>query len=1692
MSKPAANLSGLLVITLFSLCSFVNPTHANEAVAGNGFTITAIDASPESKTISVHFSPGTGLSMKGREDRRLPVRFIPPVNIFWWDDKTGMVDGDTLRLVGDFKPGSSYLISFPKDFKNDSGRAYHATLNTFQMPDLKPVVAYGLTRTTIERDSRQMVHLDLTNVSEVLYEGVSVPPVLAADPTLLAATHIENATLPTLLNELQQRARLLKPVLDANPDLALFGGEARLESHLFFAQIKANVLTPYSVPLTFREEKEKGAIQLLQFKDNKSGSEAVTRPGLYRITDLSLAAKVSGTNLLVWATSLRSGQPVEGVSLLAADRRGNAYLLGKTDSNGLLMVPEGTELTGFRFPQADETPVLARSAIHLASVCRIVAANGNDCTLLNLTLSRMRVKQDTGEESADMPASNPALKAHLFTERGVYRPGETVYYKATLRRFSQGSIAIPEIPSCTLEVLNPEGELVQKEAANLSDFGTAHGLWAVPGYASVGSYTLQVKVQGQPAPVETATFQVQEFRPPRHHADITFRREKRTTQEYVNQNLEEEVLVATLSGRYYAGGPLKHGQVRWKIFSTSNAYILDEYPHFGFGYDETGTERYIESGESILNESGEVEVRLPLGREVLSGRYGLKISATVIDFDGRTATNEDSYRIDPAYVVGISDPPESIHEGDTVPFKVIILDKDHKPVSGGELTLRVMDRTGYYVRKRGEDGSVFWTWDEMWRKEQSQSLTLQDGSATHNLNFKDYGAYLVECIYRAPDGAEYRSGVTCSVSNYYHDWELGEEDRGPLMGDIQVQCDQPEYGVGDTVEVRLLSPEPLTSCLLCVEREGVLDYRLVPVDQGVARFEVPASFRPNVYLTVLGVIGRGDFPVYQGQYDQEAPRFYAGKTSLKIKDSHENLQVAIAPDQKELKSLPGGNISLNLKATNSEGAGVEAELAVAVVDEQVLALTAFKTPDLSSLLRYVFPDSVKTLEGRRDLLLQTPYEEILNEPLTGGGGGMEGEGVGIQLREDFNPTAYFNPLLVTGADGNATVNFDLPDTMTTYRVYVIACDKGERFASQERPLLVVKDFFLEPGLPRFLNQGDQISFQVAAFNKTGQEKPFSFNVTSDPQLTTGSPSQNYIGKPYDRVLVPVSAKALRGGESQLTFTGTMGDLSDAVRLTLPIHSGYARHTERVFKTLTKSGTLEYKFPFDAATIPVQDLSDKDLSFVLTLSGSPFLKLTNGLRYLLQYPYGCAEQTSSGVLPLASLRSLIVDGLVPGITLEETDEYLKKGVSRLLSMQTDEGGFAYWPSSYHVSNWATLYASMALVTAQDAGISVDKEAIDKACNYLSSNLLAGNDTDKEIIHQVGMAAYVVSRNGNLSGPNLDRLWDSYDKYSRETRLFVLLAAGSGESISHEEITRRLKEELTRPTSGEDYSPFNASSRESAVALLACAQLLDSTTEEEGDTLAAELLELGKSEGRWNSTSDTGWALLALGKYFSKIGFPETTVSGSVTQAGIPAQQFKVEGSESATLVLDPVRFLAAPKVEITIGGKGTLFAGLQVVYPRVDFSRNGGGEGFQIHKAIENTAGTPEIHVGDVVKVKITLTPEDKDPHFLVLDDPLPAGLVAINSALATEERLEDFSEDDRYSYWESDGFYRLVPNHFEFRDDRVLVFRDDLWNQQFQYSYYARAVCAGSFRIPPTKVQLMYHPERCAYTPETRIEIKAR
>ncbi len=1623
-------------------------------------------------------------------------------------------DNDRIAVTGDFKPGQKYAVYLPDGFVC-RGRKFVKGRDAFTVPDLPSKVAFKDEGSVIERDSRQLLNVSITNVDELQVRALRLP-------LLLAPAALREARSPASLDKagktLEANFAALADALKQAPELAPFL-RAPAESRNVFRPGKGrNEAQDFSVPMSFREEKEKGAALLVQAESVGEGQKAASPLKVLRVSDLGLACKKAQDTLFVWTTSIRTADPIAGVSLLAATSDGHAIFLGKTGKDGTLLVKD---LDGKKSFRIDGKPGAPRK-LRIPDIACVLAATGADGSFLEINEGVLVA--DWIGPGEPMRIGDRLFRGSVFTERGIYRPGDTVHFKGTVRGYRNGTIAPPDRMDVTWVVLNSKQEEIFRKTAALSEFGTAADSLAVQRHFPLGTYTVRMEPKGvagtqappapapamggdegddegdgpSPAPAAgpaigtiVTTFEVQEFRQPRHFTSIHFRKRTEKDDSYVNLSKETAVLECEIAGSYYAGGGVKNGKVRWKIAYAPTSFRPNGYREFTFGSAVERQADILESGETVLDGKGKAVVALPLSAEVLSGSFAVEMTATVVDFDGRAASGTGAYQEDPPVLVGISSHDAEAGTGDSHMLKIVVLDRNGRQVERGRVTAFVLRKQYVYTRKRNEQGHIYWQGENVFRKQATAPLALKDGQAQFEFDFQLGGEYLLKFAYQAPDGREYSSSTQYTVRGPYYGWET-DTVRRPFEK-LSAAAGKKTYAPGETARIYVNPHRKITSLLVTVERESVIESRVVAWAPGQKFLDVPLGPRhaPNVYVSLLGVGPRGEFPVYTGGFDDEAPAFLYGSVPIEVREKPAELRVTINGGDASLRALPGEERTLRFAVKDAAGAPAEAEMAVAVVDESVLALTGFRTPSLDALARFLVPLSVSTAELRSRLLLQTPFGYVRAGRLTGGDGSDESAAVTSKLRKDFNPVAYFNPAVRTGPDGTATVTFRLPDSMTAYRVYAVTCDKGSAFASTQKQLVVTKDFYLEPGTPSFLTKGDRFTLLVSAFNKTKEKGTGTFRTGTDPCVAlSGAPPQFELPA-MDRLLLPVKGEAVAPGTARLSFSGTLGERRDAVEIRVPVNSGLLLWNDIVSGTMKGAATIRYAFPKGTESIPWKDVHPDEVKALLAVSGSPFMRMAPALRYLLHYPYGCVEQTSSTVIPLAALRGLIKDGLLPGITVEETDKFIRPGVERLLKMQVDNGGFAYWPGYREVHPWGAIYAMTALTFAKRAGLQVPEDRFRKGLDFLAESVKGGGQANDDAY--AGYASYLLALNGRLSRELFDVANSRLGRMPREAALLTLLAAHEGRLTTDDYLRSGARNLLERPWDSSTRSSFWARYREPAVALLVGTALFpeDPVT----GKAAAELQRGINPEGYWSSTSDTGWSLLALGEYFRGKVFSRGPVTVTVRQQGGKELTATLESSTTRTFELDAASFLARPEVSVTAGGNGTLNYQLAVSFPRVDLARTGHSNGFRVAKSVVPLEGGTKVKVGDIVKVEVTFETGFHNMEYVVVDDPLPAGLVAINSALKTEDRPRE--KDDAgsdWGYWDYEwGMYRFYPNHFELRDDRVLAFRNRLWgNGKYRYSYYARAVLAGEFVLPATKVQLMYEPNIVGYTPVQKFVIEER
>jgi len=1587
------------------------------------------------------------------------------------------------RITGDFEYDRDYVLKV-SPLSVDKGRAeFVAQEFAFKGPGVKPEISFKSDRSVVELTGRQLLPLIFSNVSKVRCTLTRIPPALIpeASEALRSGEGMQKLRL-------DERASSFTSLIAASKLSPVFISPDSVDSDVFFApEAKANVFN-YSMPLSFRKNPDQGGAWLASLTD-PDGDFKGESIRLIQVTDLSVTYKISGKSLLLWVTSLYTGQPLSDVHLLLVSGDGSFVSVGKTSSDGLVLVKDGNRFVTIRGSEAAQRP------IDVGSVRWVIAATKNDSCAIEV--SSLRLKPFTVQQTAQIKEKPDSRTGYVFTERGVYRPGETVHFKFVSRAYENNRVSAPAGEKVKIEIIGPREDVNYSKELTLNEFGSCWDSQHVEKYYPVGTYTISVKslLRKDNAYTFTGTFMVQEFKRQRHYATLSVKREQRSASDFVGVKVGEAYLIVEVKGQYYVGGPVKNGRVRWRANLIPATNVVRGFDAFFFGNEDDKT-LFLESGESTLDAEGRLRFAVPLDSRLLTGIYAVEISATVLDIDGEPATEVEKYNPMPRFLVGIGEHPRKVQTGYSAPLRLMVVDENGKPVSSGKVDAAIMEKKSFYVEKRDTEGNLNSLWEDGWLKTLGSQIPLNHGEGTFQLDLNDSGDYLIAFTYEA-EGSKYTSQAVFKVGwEEYDRWSRNQRDQDVrTFNEVLVSMSKKEYGVGENVRVQFNTARPVKKCLVTLEKDDILDYKVIEVKAGDGGYQFPVKeeYLPNIYFSVIAAVGREGFPVYSNQADSEIPTVYFGYADISVRSEIKRLSLAIDPGIADLKARPAEKKTISLKVTDQSGKGIATEMAVCVVDEGVLALTRYKTPDLSGLTKFNLPLAVFSGDLHLDLVSQDLFRRLSTRPLTGGGLGV-GE-LSPALRKDFRPVAYYNPAVLTDKEGHARVEFQLPDTNTSYRVFAVVCDKGPGFVSGERRMVVNKEFFVEPSVPRFLVPGDKVTFPVVLHNRTAEKGTATVRAESGPGLNIRVEDASRRIEPWSSAVAKVFAEVTGGVDRGVLrfhgrFSGEPNSYEDSIEQTFPVHSRYLPINRVKLGDFTEKVDIKTDLPDALKNLTPIEMNPTDFTAYLSLGVTNWAKLGPGLRYLLAYPYGCIEQTSSGIIPLAGMRGLVESGLLPGLKIEDVDKFLKSGVERLLSMQLVSGGFSYWPGQIDDSWWGTMYAVFALHTARQAGVPVPQDRMDKALKFVRENLFATNgDRFQGSQWTRELAVFNLSLAGMISPQELNTFFDNYGSLNDQAKALLIMSAkktGLLPDAKLKEMVKRMEPRLD--ANRKDY--YDTSFREIAVCLMAAVEIGGSP--QKADAWAGYLLRGLQPQGRWVSTADTGWCLLALQQYFR--GQPSKASDKTkvkVSYGGHSPTEVSVSDT-TAYLELDAGMLLEHGSIRIEADSKRLITYTLNLTYPDLVHAPGHLSRGFTLRKKMENLNGSDEIRLGDVIRMTLEIGLIDPDKsrqrdlfEYLALEDPVPAGIVPINSELKTEGAQE---EDPSARTFGSD-MDDFTPTYFEFRDDGVRVFKNSAWSGSFRYSYLARAVAEGEFWMIGSRISLMYDPDCYGRTEGRKVRI---
>ncbi|HEU4648034.1 MAG TPA: Ig-like domain-containing protein [Gemmatimonadales bacterium] len=1541
-----------------------------------------------------------------------------------------------------------------------------------------PAINYPAGRAMVERQSLRTFGVTYVNVDTLEVVLAPIPDSLEA--RFLARSEWRWAELwPQLLPGAIRRK---VPVTNARDQVRLYG-------------VKLPVSTPARRLPTLM------AMQVTS-PQLDSFSRARRPISVVQVTDLGVHARIGAEEGVVWVTGASDGKPRAGASVVLRDARGKTLATAVTDAGGV------ARLRHYRPAVVSDTT--DEEDRYSGFEGYVAVTLGGDRAVVGISeydpdLSPWRFNVSSAWGVGRLPVA-----AAVFTERGIYRPGEPLYAKAIVRTGLLGNLAAPA-PSDSLRWIfrdrsgqeGPPGTLKDTTVA-LSAFGTADFTFRVPPTAALGTYdvAVQLRRRGTWADVANASYRIAEYRPPEFLVDVVADSAARYPRDSVRTSVE---------ARYLFGAPMARAAVSWVLRQRGDAE-LPEIPNtegwsfgdMGWWWEEMENRpapvEITASGTDTLDAAGRLALKVPLG-ETVKGRPSVAtFDATVKDVNRQTVSASTSVVVHPAsFYLGLKPSGKSYFwvAGTPVTVDLIAVRPDGVRESGVRVTGAVVRREWHQThRERDGYGEVVGEWvsDTVARC----ALVTATDPVPCRFTPAGGGTYIVNIRARDRAGREVSSSVIRWATG--KDWVPWNDESQFKMDVIP---DRTRYTVGDTATVLFASPFTNAEAWVTVEREGLIEQRRLKLTSGstTLKFPITEAFAPNAFVSIIVARGRSAAP---GKVDDAGrPTLRVGYAELRVTPERKRLTVTLKADRAEYR--PGDTARVALQVRDAAGAGQASEVTLWAVDAGVLALTGYRTPDPIDLLYRPRGLGLRLASNLVSVVPQVPEGEK-GKRHPGGGGGLEGADV---LRSRFQTTAFFLGSVVTDAAGNAVASAKLPDNLTTFRVMAVAVTARDRYGAGESSLLVTRPLLARPALPRFLREGDRFDAGVVVNQRLGG--------TPAVDVTASATGVKLVGRSAQRTVL----EAGRGREMRFGFQGIAGDSAtfrfrassgnegDGVQLTLPVKPAYHPRSYTVAGLLVDSSTAELAL--------TADIDPARSELVVSLGTSPVSVIRGAYEWLRVYPYWCTEQLSSGAQPLIALYRAgqrLEDDSIAGPRVKRD---LLEVIATLERRQRADGGIGMWSATDWTTPWVSSYAGQVLLDAKALGLPVSDSVLARLGGYLQRSLAQPTltaapvslwwDTTAARLSERVMAVDYLSRAGLRDRAAENELLRAAPQlyWEDRARLAGVLARGGDVGSARRllepawaSVTVEGRTATLPPASRRDW--YFASITRPASLLLSATLAVEPNHPLVGP-LVETLIQQGRGE-RWVwNTQDYGMAVVALADFWARQQ-DAATRGVRLLAGGKPVLQVRAQHGAAHDSAVSLARFrLTEGKLRLTLQADGP---GAPVYYwltartvPRVA-PVTPDDQGIQVERWYERPGDAkPVVSVaaGELVRVRLRITvPTER--RFVILDDALPAGLEAIDLSLRTvggvpgpgaADTTASAPADDELPGEGVEGYYRWAYgswdagwwspfDHKEIRDDRVVYVATVLWKGSYTASYLARATTPGVFVRPPAHAEEMYNP----------------
>ncbi len=1323
--------------------------------------------------------------------------------------------------------------------------------------------------------------------------------------------------------------------------------------------------------------------------------------------NIGLIAKAGSDGVLhVIANDIRSGAPIGDVKLTLFNYQNQP--IGETRTDPLGMATIAPEIKPFYL--AAET-ANARGYLKLTDG-------------LALPVSHF----DVGGVAVER-----GIKGTIYGERGVWRPGDTLYLTFVLQ---DPQDAIPDGHPATLELINPQGQTVHTQTST-QPVGDFHG-FAVQTRDSdpTGTWRARVRLGGRQfeRPVKIETVMPNRLKIELDTGDVLKK----------SESADIALFSQWLHGASAAG--LKADvAVRLKPRPTAFTRNAD------FVFDDP-TRQYRGEAQTVWEGRLDADGRARVDAEIVaddaaSGFLTADFTTRVFEPGGAFSIASSSVPFHPyTHYVGIKLPKGDLTRNmlltDTAhPVEIATLDADGQPVSlrNVEVTLHKIEWRWWW--EQNGDGLASFENSNAHVRLQQDTVASENGKAVWNfeVRYPDWGRYLV----RACD----RDGGHCAAQVVYIDWPgwagRAAEQNGPGANALTLGSDKPRYQVGDQAVIQL-PPASSGRALLSIENgSGILSQQWLELDGRRETFTLPvtAAMAPNVYVSVTLL------QPHEGKQNDRPIRLY-GVLPLLVADPATHLQPTLqVADEVRPES--------NLRVAVAEQQGRAMTYTLAVVDEGLLGLTGFRTPNLHGEFYRREALGVRSWDIYDDVV--GAYGGALERLLALGG---SDDGINPDASKDrkrFPPVVRFvGPFRLPAGQG-ATHDIALPPYVGAVRVMLVAGERGA-YGSADKSVTVRQPVMVQATLPRVLGPGEELRVPVSVFALDDAIRNVTLQAEVDAPLSiVGSDSVDLAFERSGDQLGFVTVKVGdRLGMTRLRFVARAG--RESAEQTIDVEVRAPNPLSRRVQTQVLGPGTEWRTTIEPHGLPGTNTT------MLEVSGVPPLNLGHRLQYLVQYPHGCVEQTTSAVFPQLYLNALLQ--LDPG-EQQRVQRNVEAGIDRLRQYQLPGGAFGYWPGANDWNSWSTSYVGHFLLEAQRLGYVVPADLIAGWKRFQKSRAqvwVAGNQADA-LDQSYRLYTLALAGEPELGAMNRLREQPNLPDIARWQLAAAYRQAGLGD-VAQQLILDRGMTIASYPREG---MTFGSALRDRAILLDAMLGIGDvQHARDLAEAIAGEL-----AGQHWHSTQTVSWSLLALARFAGNGAGGPLLFDHALDGGDWQRQQSDKPVAQVALAAADAPRALRLMNrgrgpLYVTVVSQGIAAAGderpehdsltLAVEFTdadgkSIDPSRLAQGSDFRARLTIRNTSTLPFDN--------------------LALTQVVPSGWEIINTRIAT---AADTATESAYDYR-------------DIRDDRVHTYFRLNSGESRSYVLQFNAAYPGRYYLPAWNVEAMYDARRFARNAGRWIEV---